>query len=905
MKIHFGLALDGLNPTEFKTQMGVKKVGPLGFLGILETQLGIASSAQSHTIRTIDYLACLKQHDTPSAFYHLSLAVDEFNVAAELLAWRDTWYESGWDGSFPQGVPARLEAMAAVEVLARECVSPSLGQRLQKVLKLLDSQNTQIEKITLLDPVKRFSSLWQQLLSKFDCVEPSAIVPLATEDCDLGKVQRALQQLSEGKSPKDKDGQVIKIELSGDNTFIVLSANSRMVSAQLLARWLKQRQINKQHNTTVLLSGSEGTELDDALEEADLARIGFERLSPWRPLLQVLPLALDLLWDPLDPAVLLQFLMHPMGPLPSRIRQPLADIVSESPGIGGLAWQEKLQSLLEQEDNQHLKDDANDWFESDRYPRNEGIPVDVVRTRTLKIRDWLEQLLVKETDESKHYLAGTAYHQADELISILDNFQSSEHQHLEQEQLRYLLEKLAGRGTGIADKGAECLINEASWIFGSNNPANCHMPHDTVIWWDFQENRGARTYPWSKREVQALETAGVILPNMEQELVWQADCWLRPIYCATNQLILVLHDSDEDCHPLWDQINSGVKGWQTIDAENAILNGAPVSWSDDVPQTTSIDRCPLFTPQRWWQVASEKLGKRERESYTSLDRFINSPYQWVLAYKAKLYPGTLTELNDGNTLKGILVHNLYEHYFNENPDSLHCSALDNASVNQWFDQHMATLIAEEGAVLLQPGRLVEKAQFEETTRRSLHQLIRQLRSAKIRHIEMERREEGHFLGGNLAGFIDMCVTNDQGQEAMIDIKWGGEKYRRQSLEENTHLQLVLYAYLRQQQTHQQGWPSVAYFIIDGATLLAQNDHFFPKATIAAPHNDDNIAQIWQQMMTTWKWRREQLDKGRIEMTVSGTEPDVDSQPGEGGLVIPDTSDTFNDYAVLTGWSEKK
>ncbi|MFV2055814.1 MAG: RecB family exonuclease [Thiohalomonadales bacterium] len=905
MKIYFALGFDGLHPIQFDTNMGEKRVGPLGLLAILETQLAIASPDLSHTIRTIDYLACLRQLDSSHAFYHRSLAVDEFNVATELLSWRDTWYEAGWDGTFPSGVSVRLDMMAAVEVVAQKRVGASLGQRLQKILYLLGSQQTQIDQIVLLDPIERFSMLWQRLLDKFDCVAPAALGPQANEDCDLGKLQRALQRLAQGKSSKSDNGQVIKTALAADRSFTVLRANSSMVSAQLLARWLKQLSDNKQHKTTVLLSGSDGTELDDALEEADLPRIGFESLSPWRPLLQVLPLVLELLWEPLDPAVLLQFLMHPMGPLPRRIRQPLADIVANRPGIGGLEWQQQLQSLLAQNENKHLKDETNEWFDSPRYSRQEGLPIDVVWGRTLKILDWLEQKLTIETDDAKYYLIGAAHHQASELVLILDNFQADGREKLEQEQLRYLLEKLAGRGTGIVDKVAECITNETNWILGSNNPANCYQAYPTLIWWDFKETTGVKRYPWSARELQALDVAGVKLANLQQELVWQADNWLRPILAVSEQLILVLHDNDESVHPLWDQINSCVKDWASIDAENGILDGRPSPWSDVISKTIDIVGCPLPEPRRWWQLESgEALGKRDKESYSSLDRFIHSPYQWVFAYKAQLYPGTLRQLNDGNSLKGTLVHHLYEQFFNENPDSLTNSDIDKTALDDWFDARLKKLLVEEAAVLLQPGRLVEKAQYEETARHSLYQLIRQLRAAKIIQVEMETQEEGRFVGGVLAGFIDMRVINERGQEALIDIKWGGKKYRRQSLEENSHLQLVLYANLRQQQAQQHAWPAVAYYVIDGATLLAQDTHFFPNATMVKPKLDDELAHVWQKIVATWKWRRKQLDHGLIEVTVTGTQADAASQPGEGALVIPDTSDTFNDYAVLTGWSDE-
>ena len=55
------------------------------------------------------------------------------------------------------------------------------------------------------------------------------------------------------------------------------------------------------------------------------------------------------------------------------------------------------------------------------------------------------------------------------------------------------------------------------------------------------------------------------------------------------------------------------------------------------------------------------------------------------------------------------------------------------------------------------------------------------------------------------------------------------------------------------------------------------------------------------MRNTYKWRMAQFEQGRVELTVTGTEPTEDSNPGEDALVIPETNDGFNDFKVLMGF----
>ncbi|MFI3185235.1 MAG: PD-(D/E)XK nuclease family protein, partial [Methylococcaceae bacterium] len=390
-------------------------------------------------------------------------------------------------------------------------------------------------------------------------------------------------------------------------------------------------------------------------------------------------------------------------------------------------------------------------------------------------------------------------------------------------------------------------------------------------------------------------------PDLDQQLQRQALSWLKPINAAQERLIIVLHESDEAHHPLWDQLCSCLKNWQEIKVEESVLDANAISAFNNLLSVQST-HTPLSGLSRWWKLDSGvALGKRDKESYSSLESFFYSPYQWVLRYKARLTAGTLQSLSDGNLLKGTLVHHLYERYFNTHTIVLTTGKYQEVDVNLWFDQAISSLLAEEGAVLLQPGRLVEKEQFITTTRKSLHALIHQLQAAKVVHVEIELAQEAAFFGGNLGGYIDMKVTNDQGKEAVIDIKWGGANYRKTSLKENKHLQLVTYSYLRNKNSATKKWLPVAYFIIDGGVILAQNTDYFPEAIEIKPNGDENHAVIWQKMQKTWEWRRKQIDSGLIEVTVSGTEADSVSSPGEDALDIPETSDHFNDYKVLTGW----
>jgi hypothetical protein len=251
-------------------------------------------------------------------------------------------------------------------------------------------------------------------------------------------------------------------------------------------------------------------------------------------------------------------------------------------------------------------------------------------------------------------------------------------------------------------------------------------------------------------------------------------------------------------------------------------------------------------------------------------------------------------------LKGSLVHRLIEIFFTENTN---WARLDEKQIRQWLKGNIPVLLEQEGAVLLGPGQSVEREAFIRTAQRALPALVAALKAAGVKSVAVESRESGKFIGGRLNGYLDMLLTGAGGREIVLDIKWGGYRYRMADLKKNLHLQLAIYAYLRKQRTKSTDWPPQAYFIIEDARILAQDDEAFPAAALYPADSGETTKDLWKRFEATWKWRRTQLDKGRVEVPVEGTEPDGNSNPPANGLAFEDDYNRFNDYPVLTGWGE--
>jgi hypothetical protein len=183
-KIRFGLTLDGERGWHARNALGDSTVGPLGFLDILETQLGLKRAEPSHVERVVQMRGCLSAARSGSRFYEKSFDVDELGTAAAILAWRDLWYEHGWAGAAPLEAAARILDMSAIEALAKPSVFPGVGQRLNAIAAVLALRQPQIESVERLEPIEEVPLAWRRVFAQLSAKRvPAAPVKPTAPGC--------------------------------------------------------------------------------------------------------------------------------------------------------------------------------------------------------------------------------------------------------------------------------------------------------------------------------------------------------------------------------------------------------------------------------------------------------------------------------------------------------------------------------------------------------------------------------------------------------------------------------------------------------------------------------------------------------------------------------------------------
>lgn len=878
MKIRFGLQLDGQQGWHGRNSLGEITVGVSGMLGILEPQLGLLAGPVPQSRRVVQYLECLKRCDHVRRFYHRSLEADELGTAATLLSWRDQWHLHGWTGEIASS-SSRLLDMAEVEQVARGKVAPSEGERLEAIIQVMEYRSPAISKVTLTESLARFPKRWQLVLSRL----PTEFIPLDVQPHSgrfLHSLQDRLRRAQAGEIFEEED----RLTFLADGSVVVVRAETCLLASHWLAEYMGQVV-----QDGVLVASDSAALLDDILAASGQAQHGLGASSAYRPALQLLPMALALLWAPLDFNVLISFLSHPVSPVRSYARRQLASKLASKPGIGGGDWEFVMADIDKHYGSEApvVREQISTWIDHPRFDQSAGVPVSEVLVRAQKLSDYFRTRL-GDKDEAKRASWQAGFSQTAALISSLEQLQQGGANMIRPRQLQKLLAQATSRGSTnpkrVAEVGSLAVVDD---------PASLIEPFDQVIWWQPVMPGIPYSYPWSISEQKQLAEAGVELPAISEELESLAADWLKPILAAREKIVIVLPPRDAEVHPGWQMISALVWDIRELPIESVFAGKVC-----GIPEVIKAPHTPLPVAKRWWNLPKDApILRRQYDSFSSLESFLFNPYQWLLRYPAGLKASNILSVSDGFLLDGQLAHNLVERFF-ALPDPMKMSE---HKVLAWFDETFPKVVETEGAVLLMHGRQSDYEGLRYRLRRALTGMLAQFKVADIVQVQSELELAGHYPGGEIIGYADLVLTNRKGKQAIVDMKWWGMGKYAKKLVDNRHLQLGIYAELMRQQTGK--WPDVAFYILAEAKMFAQHDDYFPEGIKVNKTIDESTPHLWERFKKSYAWRADLLKQGKIEVALECIEETEHSPHPDDGLVPEYLSPAYNDYLTLSGWRQ--
>lgn len=880
MRITFSLHASAWHGPSSRSQLGEPVLGRAAFLNLLEVHLGLSGPPVVTAQRVAAYLVALRSADDPKRFYHRSLDADEMGTAAALLQWRDEWHLAGWDGKAGADWPQRLSDMAAVEAAAAR-VAPGEGERLALISDRLALRRVPIETVRILEPLAAFPARWQDVLRLLGAQEVTPLEKPA--EGNLGLLQSRCLDAAAASA------LVPIVDWAADGSVVV----TRPLSSEVAAHWFAELCHAEPAGSRILVCDQDaaGASLDETLQAAGFPTCGYSEASALRPTVQALPLALETLWDPIEPVRLLDFLMHPVGPLPSRIRRRLGFAFAKQPGIGGPAWT-KVREGIRDEHGAEVDHKVTQWLEEVRYERSTGAPLKNVMERVIWLRDALQGRLAAAAEDKDSSGKADLLMAVAQCSAVLDGLKELDAAGSEKVKPR-LLEQLVAQAT--ADASNSLAVAQVGCVSSTSSAAACAVERaDEVVWWMPGKPVLPNPLPWLQAELDALASVGVRLADPAAEMAAMMSLWIRPVLAARKRLILVLPPEGEELHPAWQLLKVLAPKLEV----SVLEKDAPGKVAVVAQELVAAKGVWKFDETAAWRTKFPAPTRREAQSYSSLDTAFNNPALGVLKDAASLQGCRTVAPGDENRLLGTLAHRLVQLLL-EHPTAL---GWDEKQVDAWFAPKLEELLLHEGMPLLASGSAVQHAQFKAAARSGISALLSFLRAANVVSVEPERPLKGAKGDLSLLGDTDLLLHLKDGGTAALDLKWSRAARFREMLEKGEFLQLALYAHMIQEETGAAP-KAVGYFtFLDGHLSTLTPDVFGAGARVIAPKKGETTSQLVNKAKATWDWRLKQWSEGTVEVVGKGLLPEP-SKPGEDCLPLHSLGDWNTEFERLFGQRE--
>ncbi|MEO8177853.1 MAG: PD-(D/E)XK nuclease family protein [Deltaproteobacteria bacterium] len=834
-------ALDdtALDPLGSRGQLGRPVWNEQRLLADLELRLGLPRTRVSEGLRVQQWskrLSRLVADEQPSAPYYASAyAVDPSGTAAQLLRLRDELVDAGWDGA-PLTGAERLTTLSRLESREGPPLPAGRADRLAAVeAELAQGTRTPYAALDLVDDLGLWSGRWRRILERLQelgtrLAHTGPAWPSASGDGDLARFQRAL--LGEGSRTRRPP--------AGDGSLVLLRAATSSQLAEPTAALLAADSAV----STVVVRGLDPGPLDAALARQGLARQGVVQRSRWRPALQVLRLALSVAFVPRDPRRVLELLTLPSGPFAGRPGRQLAAALCDRPGIGNAFWARAKQELSEE---QRLR--VAEWLEAPCLEPS-GASRHALLEVAERVLGWLSRRVFLEEPS-----VASAAEQAG---AFVDALRSDARERLDRPAVEQLLQDLTEESSS-ASSAAE----EAGRLDHVDSPERLLAPRDRVVWWGFAGEPASPRPLFRRAELELLRRAGLVLVDPLAKLRARFAGFQRAVHAARQQLVLVIPEqvAGERCqpHPLLDELVARVLESERALAEltlspHELARGerlaarlAPVATHTALP-------LPLPSGRRQWQIDPTLIRPREAESASSLEKLLGCPLAWTLDYQAGLRTTSRGGLPSGPLLAGKLGHRLLE--------ELHLRGQlegESAAVRLAAERTFDELLESEASILLASGTSDERNQLRTELVGAAVALSALLREACLEIVGVEVPVQAEFQGRPLRGSIDVLLRAADGQELVLDLKYGSHTYA-EKLARGHALQLAVYAEARRQQAGAERLPPAGYFSLKNQRLIATDAaprfHQYPSRGPA-------VSETWRRAQGTLGAIAATLGSGRI------------------------------------------
>jgi len=823
-----GFIYTGLNDGQvhFDTQY----VNTAGLCSLLRLHAGLPDVNDQGLNRPAKYYGLLKHHF--EAHQHDSLAesfaTDGFGTAIECLKWRDLLVESDWDATKPQP-SARLKLLAALEPEFKGF--PSFGERIKELTESVkngcslpkDLKIITPNEINYLRPIEL--NLLEALRSRG--VEIKRIEAASEKGNNLAKVRSLMagKDLDGTLSDKEKDEsfRILKFKTKRDAiNYLTISTEPSQYDVWIIPD-------NKVYDNYQSLAGRPTS--------GSVAIGGMPQMS------QMLMLGISLFQQPLNVNTLLDWLYLPISPISARIRYKIASAITSSGGY----YNDTVRDIINKIEDKDDKKDIITFLPSTDVPKDlesTSESKEKIQSFIKNLANWCNGMAASKYDDE--VIKGQLRQVSSQAEIILMLLEEEEKDSIEISTITGWLATIystTDMSLYNAEVGGRCVIGNVSG-FAAISPR-------TIIC-DFVGNdTSSSTYSFlTKAEKDFL---GKSIWSDTDEHLHRLEASNMP-FLFSDAVTVVYYE-----------YNAGEKMGDNpllIMLKQKFKDLSPITLTPELDETTYKDRTAVdnqIGANQFVEFSHPELIKwPASQSPTSLSKLISYPFDYMIEDIAGITGSGLDSMRDIKRTSGDVAHEVFATMFGH-------GEFDINKYNQVFNE----AVLKKGQILLLNENKVHLAGLQIEIKRCLVVLNDIIKENGLKVKECERRifdEGGLTKDTSLAGFIDMNLEDEKGNEFIFDFKWTSSKsYYNGLLATNTSSQLALYSKMVKDKD---GQPvtAVAYFLMPAAKLYSTYEFKGPKSNVILVEVDGPNADkdIFTQIQNSYLYRKDQLSKGKIE-----------------------------------------
>ncbi len=809
--------------------VGVKFVGPVGLLGELELRAGLTRGEAEPYVRYGTFKEALKGYlkKTPKSVFAASAEKNMDSVAKMILRWRDSLVMAGWNRTITAGSPI-LKEIAGIEEHYRKMPRyEGVADRWQLLLDYFGKNPLRDTKIEVVN-------------------ERGEIHPTIATVLDNINAKQTDTVIYRSKVPVV--GQKVKAYLFDD-------LNDAMLAAAVTLDPQKDVIVcsnTKTFNNFLNLTGKKN--VTSTLKNCNA------------PLLQLFKLLLLLLAEPKNLYNIVTYLET--KPSPVKSGGSLARYLMKICGWGSDADWKKYQEKYEEPDVEWKKkvlESHNAFKKKMTSTDSEPLTFGVVKNAVSELKTWaISQNMVAANTKIEYELTDAQKEELSTLVGFCKKFEAIER--ADDDVLTSV--DLVAYADEIYDDGDyddyEAVVGSFD-TYPSLAAIHTQVTCGKLVWVDCYGDVAAKEDMefLNEKEKAELRELGVRIWSRPEQVAAQISSLTTFAQSCSEELLLFIpkkvHGEAVAPSPLLSCL--------AVEPEVAHFDlGSTMAETVKLPQRQTYHK--LLEPIKSHRKATKDGAAKE--SYSSLNMLVNSPFDYVMKYLAGIYAPNINNLDGLFRIKGNVAHKCLEVICAEcNNDVAAVKAI--VEDKEKLFTRIDNVAQQVGLVLLLKENQLEFARFKSLLQSSFMNLLDIIieNNLTIAGLEAEYTEDASDITDNNASLeakVDLVLSDAKGAIYIFDLKFSNPKSYKETLQDNQGkiLQLDIYKHCIEKSGKRVVFRG--YFLLTDGRLYTADDCLKKSSniTIVKPGNKYMDGNGMEMLHHSYIFRYEELANGLLE-----------------------------------------